>query len=369
MEMKKTLNLLPFKERLLQSLDSLFQEALSQGRLNKSTGEEEENLVRVCLNQAGFNISPKDVPFLLDWIKTISNLSFLDPILNKEANEIILHSSQLIQLHLQHERQEIKLESLTEDLYQKSLEVFAMKNQQHWNNAHPFVSFLAEIKGQKYRATLTHKSLTPDKCSKLFLRKVSREIFSLDSFQISEGQKEFLLQAVREKKNILICGSTGSGKTSFLKSLIKHISPSEHIITIEDTHELVTQETKTTSLLAQKPQDMKDYCSYALRMSPDRLILGEIRGAETVPFLLAMNTGHRGLLSSLHSNSAVDALSRLALLFQIYTPQEGISYQEVLKLICHGVDFIIYLRSKEVVEIIKVMGSEGTTPYYQLWPN
>ena len=102
-------------------------------------------------------------------------------------------------------------------------------------------------------------------------------------------------------------------------------------------------------------------------MRPDRMILGEIRSHEVVPFLLSINTGHGGMMASVHSNSAIDAIHRLCLLFQIYSKKTSVDYPEVLKLVCQGVDFIIYLEDKRVCSILEIKGSEGTTPYYELY--
>jgi len=123
-----------------------------------------------------------------------------------------------------------------------------------------------------------------------------------------------------------------------------------------------------TSMLAKEKsgkKSLKDYCAYALRMSPDRLILGEMRSDEVVPFLLAMNTGHNGLMSTIHANSSVDAVSRLALLFSMYSVNKDMSFELITKLICKNIDYIIFLKDKSVFEVCRLIGSEGDVPFFE----
>ena len=101
-----------------------------------------------------------------------------------------------------------------------------------------------------------------------------------------------------------------------------------------------------------------------MRMRPQRLILGELRGREVIPFLLAMNTGHRGLLSTLHANSAVDAIERVATLFSLYSSQE-IPYQHLLKMITQNIDAVIFLERGEIKEAISVLGQEKGHIFYE----
>jgi pilus assembly protein CpaF len=135
---------------------------------------------------------------------------------------------------------------------------------------------------------------------------------------ISEQMARFLTRAVIAKKNILISGGTGSGKTTFLNVLSGAIPPEERIITIEDAAELqlhqphvVGMETKTANMEGKGALTIRDLVKNALRMRPDRIIVGECRGAEALDMLQAMNTGHDGSLTTLHSNSPQEAVARL----------------------------------------------------------
>ena len=130
----------------------------------------------------------------------------------------------------------------------------------------------------------------------------------------------FLRDAVRLRRNILISGGTSSGKTTFLNALLKEISPTERIITIEDTPEVSLDRPNAVGLVAVRGDTgeanvtTEDLLQAALRMRPDRLLLGEIRGAEAFSFLRALNTGHPGSISTIHADSPRGAIEQLALL-------------------------------------------------------
>jgi Flp pilus assembly CpaF family ATPase len=100
-------------------------------------------------------------------------------------------------------------------------------------------------------------------------------------------------------------------------------------------------------------------------MSPERMVLGEIRSHEVTPFIMAMNNGHKGFMSSIHANSASDALHRLALLFCLYSETKSLDFEMVLKLICKNIDIVVYMENKKVVEVIEVLGSEKDNCFYQ----
>lgn len=322
--------------------------------------------------QMGYELSDHEEKLLSLWLSHVLEFNFIEEILSsledESVEEVILHNDSWVQV-IGKDRKEFYGPFLKGEDYQLSLEVFALKEKQLWNRATPFQSFQCHLFQRRWRAGLMHKSLSGLGLSKLFLRTQKNEEFPLSAFNLTEGQVRLIENCLQQKKNILICGATGSGKTSFLKSLTKLIPEREHIITLEDTSELALTSPFATQLLS-SPEEGKtlvDFCHYALRMRPDRLILGEIRSDEVVPFLLSINTGHGGMMASLHANGAIDAIHRLCLLFQIYSQQTTVSYPEVLKLVCQGVDFIFHLEEKRVVNILEVKGSEGTTPYYELW--
>lgn len=321
------------------------------------------------LEVLGYNNDIKEYSLLKKWFHNLVYLEFLINIINdNEIEEVILHSPSWIQVFSINQK-EIYGDHLNPNDWQLALDILCLRNKQAWNESTPFASFQLSLFNKKWRATFSHKSLSPNSISKLFLRRQQSSHFKIADFGLTEGQNIFFKDIMKKKKNVLVCGATGSGKTSFLRSLLGLVSEREHITILEDTHEISLESPFTTSLLASPRPGMslKDYCQYTMRMRPERIILGEIRSGEVVPFLLSINTGHSGMMASVHANSAIDSISRLALLFQIYSHQEGIQYSDIIKMICQGIDYIVYLDQKNVTEIIEIMGSEGTTPYYKTW--
>jgi type IV secretion system protein VirB11 len=324
------------------------------------------------LESLGYDVGEDDQELLINWFENVVEIKFLDDILKfhhvSQVEEVIFHSKDWIQV-IAKERLEFYGPFLTEEDFQFSLEVLSLKNRLLWSPTSPFQSFKLFLGKESWRATLVHSSLCAEKGSKLFLRSQKRESFLLDDFGITEGQEAFLKDCLNQKKNFIVCGATGSGKTSLLKAMLETLPKREHVVTLEDTQELNLSSDFCTSLLSGKGEgkELVDFCHYALRMRPDRIVLGEIRSREVIPFLLSLNTGHGGMMASLHSNSALDAIHRLCLLFQIYSGEKGISYQEILKLICRGIDFILFVENKKIETILEVKGSEGMTPFYETW--
>lgn len=154
------------------------------------------------------------------------------------------------------------------------------------------------------------------------IRKFSKQPFTLETLlafgSVSPQMGRFLNNSVAVKKNMLISGGTGSGKTSLLNVLSGAIPAGERIVTIEDAAELklrqphvVSLETKTANMEGKGAYTIRDLVKNALRMRPDRIIVGECRGGEALDMLQAMNTGHDGSLTTVHANSPVEALARL----------------------------------------------------------
>ncbi len=180
-----------------------------------------------------------------------------------------------------------------------------------------------------------------------FMRDVLRIEELVESGSLTAEASRFLQQAVKARLNVIISGGTGSGKTTMLNCLSQFIPDGERIVTVEDTAELqlhhqhlVTLEARPANTEGQGTITIRDLVRNTLRMRPDRIIIGEVRGAEALDMLQAMNTGHDGSLATLHSNSPRDTLSRLEtmmLMADLELPQRVLREQiaSALQLIVH----------------------------------
>jgi type IV secretory pathway ATPase VirB11/archaellum biosynthesis ATPase len=300
---------------------------------------------------------------LFNWYNSIVFFDFL-PDFPPKLEEIYIHSPTQIVYKVGNYKLDFDTDITSDDL-QRSYEILALKNNQSWNFKNPFISFNSELNGHKVRVSLAHFSTSPEKNSKIFIRLLNKIPYELSSY-VGETELELINSFIQNKKNVIVAGATGSGKTTFLNSLLKEVPEDEHIVILEDTYELVSPSSKTTRMISETndiAKSLNAYLSYVLRMSPDRIILGEIRSKEVESIILALNTGHNGLLSTVHANSAKDALSRLALLFKIYSNKD-LSYELILKLICSNIDYVIYIENKKVKEVIEVFGSEKDNIYF-----
>lgn len=175
---------------------------------------------------------------------------------------------------------------------------------------------------------------------------------------------------VKAKYNIFVCGGTGSGKTTFLNALSNYIPKDERVITIEDSAELqivsienlVSLETRNANSSGAGEITIRDLIKSSLRMRPERIVVGEVRGGEALDMLQAMNTGHDGSLSTGHANSTKDMLSRLETMVLQGAP--GLPLDAIKQQIASAVDVIIHLsrlrdKSRKTMEITEVLGVEN----------
>jgi type IV secretion system protein VirB11 len=173
-----------------------------------------------------------------------------------------------------------------------------------------------------------------------------------------EGRMKALKFAVENKYTILVSGGTSSGKTTFLNALLKEVPASDRIVTLEDTLELKPSQPNWLSLLASKGGQglakvtMQDLLEVSVRSRPDRLLLGEIRGADAFTFLQAVNTGHPGSLSTVHANSPQLAVSRVALACML--AGLGLTKTELVELIRETVPVFVQLRKKPVRGVAEI---------------
>ncbi len=205
------------------------------------------------------------------------------------------------------------------------------------------------------------------------IRKFSKDPMTIEKLirygSITQEIADKLELLVKAKYNIFICGGTGSGKTTFLNALSNYIPKDERVITIEDSAELqiegvenlVRMETRNANASGAGEITIRDLIKSSLRMRPERIVVGEVRGGEALDMLQAMNTGHDGSLSTGHANSTQDMLSRLETM--VLQGANGLPLEAVRQQIASALDIIIHLsrlrdKSRKTMEICEVVGYE-----------
>lgn len=208
----------------------------------------------------------------------------------------------------------------------------------------------------------------------LTIRKFSKTPMTIEKLisygSITQEIADKLELLVRAKYNIFISGGTGSGKTTFLNALSNYIPKDERVITIEDSAELqiegvenlVSLETRNANASGAGQITIRDLIKSSLRMRPERIIVGEVRGGEALDMLQAMNTGHDGSLSTGHANSTQDMLSRLETM--VLQGSSGLPLEAIRQQIASALDIIIHLsrlrdKSRKTMEITEVVGYEN----------
>ena len=207
----------------------------------------------------------------------------------------------------------------------------------------------------------------------LTIRKFSRDPYTVNDLisfgTISAQAAQFLAACVKGKLNVLISGGTGTGKTTTLNALSAFVPADERIVTIEDAAELqlqqehvITLESRPPNIEGQGEVRIRELVRNALRMRPDRIIVGEVRGPETLDMLQAMNTGHEGSLTTIHANSPRDALSRLETL--VMTGGIELPHRAIREQIASAFDLLVQIQrlvdgSRRITHIAEVVGMES----------
>ena len=207
----------------------------------------------------------------------------------------------------------------------------------------------------------------------LTIRKFSRDPYTINDLiafgTVSARAAQFLGACVKGKLNVLISGGTGTGKTTTLNAISAYIPGDERIVTIEDAAELQLQQEHVITLESRPPNiegsgevKIRELVRNALRMRPDRIIVGEVRGAETLDMLQAMNTGHEGSLTTIHANTPRDALARLETL--VLTAGVELPHRAIREQIASAFDVLVQIQrlvdgSRRISHIAEVVGMES----------
>jgi pilus assembly protein CpaF len=234
--------------------------------------------------------------------------------------------------------------------YNQCIERISQLCQSYMNKEKPFI----ETQVGDYRFTLVYADLSRGH-HLISIRKQPKDIWTLQKLRLqnwcTDEQFNLIQKILIQRKNFLFVGGTSSGKTSALQALINEISKTERLVIIEDTQELrlcnplsVSLLTRSDSLSKENDVTMADLLKRALRLRPDRLVVGEIRGAEATSLLMSLATGHEGSFGSMHAKSADQALLRLEMLIQMGAPQWSLN--SIRRLIGLTVEYIFVVEKK-----------------------
>lgn len=333
--------------------------------LTKTTDEMLEEQVRkeVDLYFGEKYVSIEDKALLIDQIfSSIRGFGLLDTIINDDTvTEVMINGPEEIFIEKSGKLIELEERFESEEKLQDVIQRIVALAGREVNQANPIVDTRLPD-GSRVNVVLPPISL---KGSIVTIRKFSKEPMTVEKLiqygSITPEIAEVLKLLVRAKYNIFICGGTGSGKTTFLNAISNFIPSDERVITIEDSAELqianvdnlVSLETRNANTAGVGAITIRDLIKSALRMRPDRIVVGEVRGAEALDMLQAMNTGHDGSLSTGHANSTRDMLSRLETM--VLTGAEGLPLDAVRQQIASAVDIIVHLsrlrdRSRKTME-------------------
>ncbi|MGA1654439.1 MAG: CpaF family protein, partial [Ilumatobacteraceae bacterium] len=212
----------------------------------------------------------------------------------------------------------------------------------------------------------------------LIIRRHRFEISSLNELRLrgllTQELQDFLTAAVRARRNFVIAGGTGSGKTTLLRALINEVPPSERLVTIEDAYELGLDhfehlhpdhdalQSRPANIEGQGEITLADLTRMALRMDPDRVIVGEVRGAEAFPMLMAMSQGNNGSMCTMHADSTRSVFPKLAA--YVSMASTGLPIDTVNLLLASALHFVIYIDNssdwRQVTSVREVVDSDGS---------
>jgi len=372
------------EEKIQEFVSECKKEIFDRFNLNEMGDEQLEERIREMVEQklAGQYISIGQTVLIVQQIfSSIRGFGILDTIMMDDSiTEVMINGPEDIFIEksgrLLKMDQKFESERQLEDIIQK----IVGQAGREVNQANPIVDTRLPD-GSRVNVVLPPISM---KGATVTIRKFSKTPMTIEQLlrygSITPEVAHVLELLVRAKYNIFIAGGTGSGKTTFLNALSNFIPKDERVITIEDSAELqivgvenlVSMETRNANASGAGAVTIRDLIKSSLRMRPERIVVGEVRGGEALDMLQAMNTGHDGSLSTGHANSTKDMLSRLETM--VLQGADGLPLEAIRQQIASAVDIIIHLsrlrdKSRKTMEICEIVdyknGEIQLNPLYQ----
>lgn len=359
-------------KKLLDSLRNKIIQNLIDRELTSNNTMDEFVKKEIDRSLEGYDLSSIERSYIYNMIENeISGYGPLTELLeDPEISEIMVNGTNEIYIELDGQVvQDTSVSFINEEHIVRTIQRMIQPIGRTIDTAHPMVD--ARLKdGSRLNAVLPPLSLNGPI---LTIRKFKEELANIDDFlrsgTMTPYMARFLEACVHAKLNIIICGGTGSGKTTLLNVLSSFIDNHERIITIEDAAELklkqehvISLETRLTNYEGQGEVTIRDLVINSLRMRPDRIIVGEVRGKEAFDMLQSMNTGHSGSLTTMHANSPVDALNRLETM--ILMAGMEIPIAAIREYIENALDIVVQVSRlsdgrRKVVSISEIVGFDG----------
>src|SRR6266540_2795369 len=356
------------QERLVEVLGArLYDDAMSDGDLRRLV----DTRLRELLGEEQVPLSIQEKAHIIQQIgDNILGLGPLEPFVrDPEITEIMVNGPLAVYIERGGKIHRTEAEFKNEEDLRRTIDKIVARVGRRVDDASPYVDArLAD--GSRVNAIIPPLAV---KGSALTVRKFSADPFTakdlVDFGTLTPQLVHFLDACVRGRLNILVSGGTGAGKTTMLNVLSAFLPEDERIITIEDSAELRLQQPHVVSLEFRPPNiegegevTIRDLVRNALRMRPDRIVVGEVRGGETLDMLQAMNTGHDGSISTIHANSPRDVLSRLETM--VLMAGMDLTIRAVREQIASAIHLIVHVArlqdgSRRVTQVTEVVGMEG----------
>lgn len=349
-------------------------EAVRRSELQNVSEEEMDTLLMSAVEEVVFektrhmHLSISEKKNLVETIfNSLRRFDIIEPLLNDpEITEIMINGPDNIFIEKNGVAEKTPLKFESRDQLEDLIQRIVSKVNRSVNEAQPIVDARLPD-GSRVNVVLSPVALNgPLMTIRKFPEKPLTMEKLIEAGSINEEAAELLKILVKSKFNLFICGGTGSGKTTFLNVLSNFIPSNERIITIEDSAELrlsnvenlARMETRNANTEGKGEIPMKALIKTSLRMRPERIIVGEVRGEEALDMLQAMNTGHEGSMSTGHANSIYDMLSRLETMVLMAAP---LPLEAIRKQIASSLDIMVFLSrfrdgSRKVAEICEVLG-------------